>query len=152
MQRRSLPLPGNHPLNDCTQVPCQQLYHLTPICTAIACLARPTLPGSGVDKEVSSDFFGAFRHGHGRRHLDYAETRARDLIVSGRMVQKKAPHLVDPIDASTPFYTRPAYIEALAALAAVFTKDMNKRVTGASQRICHILSCSCSRTAGMVVE
>ena len=41
-----------------------------------------------------------------------------------------------------PFRCRLEFIEALAALSAVFSEDMSRRVTGANQSVAHILWCA----------
>ena len=58
------------------------------------------------------------------------------------MAKHTARRTVNEMDASTPFLTRLEFIEALAALAAVFAEDMDRKVQGANQRIAHVLWCA----------
>ena len=97
-----------------------------------------------VDEKVNVARYGKLYHGHEDRCLTAVESKTRDYIESGRMLRSKAKRIVEQLDGSTPFRTRLEYIESLAALACVFPEDMSRKVTGANQKISHILWCSCA--------
>lgn len=58
------------------------------------------------------------------------------------MPKTKAQAVVTLLDASKPFMSRFEFVEALAALAAVFPEDMSRKVTGANKRVDHVLWCA----------
>ena len=62
-------------------------------------------------------------------------------MVDHSMQKGKASKIVADLDTTVPFRCRLEFIEALAALSAVFSEDMSRRVTGANP-VAHILWCA----------
>eukprot|EP00439_Symbiodinium_sp_Y106_P058484 s676_g8.t1 len=99
-----------------------------------------------VDATKSEGSWGGYFRGYEERPLSMLESRRRDLITSGTMVVTKAKRIVDRLDSEVPFGCRLEFIDALAALAAVFRHDMTRKVTGANVPLHHVLKCPSERT------
>ena len=95
-----------------------------------------------VDASLSSQHWGHFYRGYDSRQLTEQEQMRRTYIETGAFAKSKARKIVAEMDSSQPFLCRLEFIEALAALAAVFSEDMDRKVTGANQRISHVLWCA----------
>ena len=96
------------------------------------------------DDAVGEHGFGSYFHGYEKRDLSVLEDRCRAMIRSGSMLKATAKRIADNIDASTPFLCRLGFIESLAALAALHSEDMCRKVTGANVPIHQILWCACA--------
>ena len=97
-----------------------------------------------LDATKSEGSWGGYFRGYEERPLSMLESRRRDLITSGTMVVTKAKRIVDRLDSEVPFGCRLEFIDALAALAAVFRHDMTRKVTGANVPLHHVLKCACA--------
>ena len=95
-----------------------------------------------MDHKISQDHWGSLYRGHDSRGPSQAERTRRTCIETSAMQKAKAQQIVDGLDSSAPFTSRFEFVEALAALAAVFFEDMDRKVTGANQKISHLLWCS----------
>lgn len=95
-----------------------------------------------VDPSLPSQHWGHFYRGYDSRQLSQQEQTRRTYIETGAFAKCKARKVVAEMDSSKPFLCRLEFIEALAALAAVFNEDMGRKVTGANQCISHILWCA----------
>ena len=94
-----------------------------------------------VDHSMSADHWGRTYRGSGSRPLSQIERTRRTSIETSSMQKGKASKIVADLDTTVPFRCRLEFIEALAALSAVFSEDMSRRVTGANP-VAHILWCA----------
>ena len=93
------------------------------------------------EASTAASHWETFYGGYDER-LNQKERIRRNYIENGALAKHTAWRMVNEMDASTPFLNRLGSIEALAALAAIFAEDMDRKVQGANQRIAHILWCA----------
>ncbi|CAE7888505.1 unnamed protein product, partial [Symbiodinium necroappetens] len=91
-----------------------------------------------VDHSMGAEHWGGTYRGSDSRPLNQIERTRRTSIETSSMQKAKASKTVEDLDTTVPFRCRLEFIEALAALSAVFSEDMSLRVTGASQSVAHI--------------
>ena len=100
---------------------------------------------NAVDSDLQAQHWGNFYRGYSSSAsgpLSHVESVCRDLIETGAMSKAKARGIVEKLDSSKPFLSRFEFIETLAALAATFPEDMNRKVTGANKRVARVLWCA----------
>ena len=97
-----------------------------------------------VDHSMSADHWGRTYRGSGSRPLSQIErTRRTSIETSSMHAEGKGQQNCGGSGYTTVlFRCRLEFIEALAALSAVFSEDMSRRVTGANQSVAHILWCA----------
>jgi len=91
------------------------------------------------DPGVDAAAWGPPFNGSGESPLDRAEELCRERILDGSMPQGRALAAVAALDDSKPWYARFAFIEALAALAALHPEDMRRKVSGANKPLSRLL-------------
>ena len=95
-----------------------------------------------VDHALAAHHWDIFYSGYDVRGLSQAERSRRNHIENSSYNKAKSKQIVETLDGSTPFRSRLEFIEALAALSSMFPEDMNRKVTGANQRVGHVLWCA----------
>ena len=95
-----------------------------------------------VDNATAASHWGVFYLGYDVRGLGQAERSRRNHIEKSSFNKAKSKQIVATLDGSTPFRSRLEFIEALAALSSMFPEDMDRKVTGANQRVGHVLWCA----------
>ena len=97
---------------------------------------------NAVSAELPAAHWGAFYRGYNVVALNHVENVCRNQIDSSSMPKVRARRVVENLVTSRPFLSRFEFIESLAALSAMFPEDMSRKVTGANQRVAHVLWCA----------
>ena len=82
---------------------------------------------SKVDYSRHEGFWGAIYEGQDMECLTEEEERARALILTGDMSAHRAVYLLNNMDDACPWYRRVDFILAIAAVAASFPAEMDRR-------------------------
>ena len=80
-----------------------------------------------VDHSMGAEHWGGTYRGSDSRPLNQIERTRRTSMETSSMQKGKASKTVEDLDPTVPFRCRLEFIEALAALSAVFSEDMSRR-------------------------
>ena len=80
----------------------------------------------------------------GQEDVSYtqAEEDMRNLIMSGGMTLQRAASVLNQLEYNKPWYCKLDYLRALAAIAAAFPQEMNRKTYVQGRTIGHILWCA----------
>ena len=97
-----------------------------------------------VCRRFPSDTWGDLYTGAESRPLNQEETLARSEIWDLSMRRNRAIQILDALDYSEPFVTRVSFIRSLAALCALYDKEVVRKVTGANKEVHKVLWSACA--------
>lgn len=92
-----------------------------------------------VRARTPANFWGPPWTGAEHKPLSCEEDALRRRIADGSLSKTRARAVLTGIDGATPWRTRADFIEALAAISALFPEDMSRKVTGANRTLYQIL-------------
>ena len=92
-----------------------------------------------VDVSKPPEYWGAFYTGVEDVSYSMAEEAMREQILAGTMTMHRATVVLNQLDEEKPWYCRIDYLQALAAIAAAFPKEMARKTYAQGRTIGHIL-------------
>ena len=96
------------------------------------------------DSEKGMLSWGSLYDGRECDPLSRQEEAWRKQILSWTHTQAYAQRVINNLDPNVPVYTRVSFIEALAAICALHTKEVDRKVTGMNKPVRQLLWTACS--------
>ena len=97
-----------------------------------------------IDNSLGSMPWGPFFRGHSPPSLTREEERMRNSILNQSLSVARSRVIIENLDANAPLVCRITFIEVLAAISKLYSKEVSRKVTGTSKEVKQVLWSACA--------